>query len=78
MKTIHCDFRDGCALAVELFGPRAEILRQAIRANPHLAEAVYALGVSQDVPSAIAMARAIQDARTYPPTCCGCAHRPTN
>jgi hypothetical protein len=70
-----CDFREGCAIIHKAFGAGATSALHIICGTPHLAEALFAAGVTGRR-EAIDMARAIQEARRCPFERCGCLLQP--
>jgi hypothetical protein len=72
-----CDFRLGCALVLETFPNGAASAHAAITSTPHLAEALFNAGLITNRGMAVAMARAMQEARTSPLPGCICSRSPS-
>lgn len=68
-----CDYRKGCALITELFPETFALAQLVICSKPHLAEALFQLGLTAYGRPSTNMALAIQEARTDPPSRCGCS-----
>ena len=67
-----CDFRTGCAIAHELLLANPDIAQTVLSVSPHLAEALFQLGLTDYGKASIDMALAIQEARADPPSTCCC------
>jgi hypothetical protein len=68
-----CDFRPGCTLIFRLTPNDAAYAQSVISSTPHLAQALFELGLTAYGAASIEMALAVQEARECPFSDCSCA-----